>query len=144
MLEMTTPRVVIGRDKLNLGRTIAQIILDNKGSRSYEHIARDMRAWFANEEAKGRTFPRSHITAEGVRKMANGEILRPAEYQLEAIAKVLKIDFNELLMAAGYLQTSDPVERVQFALNGVPFLEDYQVDRIKELIEKHKKKEQDK
>ena len=74
----------------------------------------------------------------------------PTRGQVIEWAEGIKEPINHWLELAGYDPisstlvnngSSDPVKRVQFALNGIPFLEDYQAERIRELIEKHTKKE---
>lgn len=69
------------------------------------------------------------VSAETLRKFATGLNHSPIS----------------LLEAGGYETDlpADPVQRVQYALNGIPFLEEYQVERIKELVEKHMKKDKD-
>lgn len=52
----------------------------------------------------------------------------------------------ECLKAAGYSvpmdwQSSDPVKKVEFALNGTHDLEDYQIESIKSFLESMRKKE---
>lgn len=41
-------------------------------------------------------------------------------------------------------QSADPVERVRYALNGIDFMEEYQAQRIKELIDQHVRKKEGK
>lgn len=81
------------------------------------------------------------VSYEYVRTMVTyGRI--PSEVVLHRFAEGLGADLPTLRIAAGYDQPSDPVERVKTALNSLPGpLEDYQVDRIRDLLEKYKKQD---
>lgn len=70
---------------------------------------------------------------------------------LQRIAEALETSTDEVVAivraeqetrrqeAAIRAMPADPFERVRVALNGVDFMEDYQIERIKQLIEKHRK-----
>lgn len=78
------------------------------------------------------------VSYEYVRTMVTyGRV--PSEAILEKFAKGLDADVHKLRVAAGYEQTSDPVERVEFALEGIDHLEDWQAEAMVRLIEQRRK-----
>ena len=86
------------------------------------------------------------VSYEYVRTMASyGRI--PSEPILGRFAEGLGADLYKLRVAAGYEQPSDPVQRVQYALNGAPELSDVSKQMIvqfaKEVLEREKQKKEE-
>lgn len=84
----------------------------------------------------------SHTT---INDWMSGIVPKDKELAMHFLAQFPKEEAAKCLAAAGITvpvdwaqSTADPVQRVQYALNG-ELLDDYQLTRIQELLQKHRK-----
>lgn len=125
-------------------KTMGDILRPTKGVESYAKIALRANNWLREEADKGRKLEVFRMSSEQVRRIFENETASPKPIYLEALAAAQRVDVNELYKSAGLpipmIESNDPIQRVEFALDGQDNLDDWQIEAIKRLVEQRRKK----
>ena len=129
-------------------KSLAEVLNENRKGMSFEVIARGMRDWFEQNSKARPELYNQNVTSESVRRWFRGERSQPKSIILEAMSHVLKVPFADLLLSAGYSlpdellnmnNEKNIVKRIEYALNGIDKIEDYQLQQIEEFLTKYHK-----